>query len=321
MNKNMNKETKTIKFPLVTIITPAYNRYDLIEETIVSILSQDYPNFEYIVINDGSTDKTLEVIKKYKDKIKIISHENIGETRTVNRGFDLANGEIIGVVNSDDPLLPNAISTMVNFMVKNPHILVVYPDWIMIDGEGKEIERINTYEYSYINMIRWHHCMPGPGALFRKTLLEKINGRDPKFKYVGDFDFWLRAGLLGSFARIPKFLATFRVHKNSASISQTGVKMSNEHVALVKKIFSRINNKELLAIKKESFSSAYYIAAVVMGENVPLLKAKYFLLSFFYCPLKHFSEYKNRLVVILGWIKFKIRANILIKKILCIKSH
>ena len=91
---------KNKQFPLVTIITPAYNRADLIEETIHSVLEQKYPNLEYIIIDDGSKDNTLKVIKKYKDKVKIVSQKNMGETRTVNKGFSLAHGDIIAVINS-----------------------------------------------------------------------------------------------------------------------------------------------------------------------------------------------------------------------------
>lgn len=300
---NTKKNLVKNKLPLVTIITPAYNRSDLIEETIKSVLNQDYPNLEYIIINDGSTDKTLDVINKYKDKIKIINQDNIGETKTVNKGINLANGDIIGIVNSDDPLLPIAISTMVNYMIENPKIIVVYPDWIMIDVNSKEIKRINTYEYSYINMIRWHHCIPGPGALFQKSLIQKINGRDTQFRYVGDFDFWLRAGLIGPFARIPKFLATFRVHENSASISETGEKMAKEHILLVEKIFKIIKDKNIITLKNESFSSAYYIAAVVIGKKNILLRINYIIKSFFYCPFKYFTEYKSRIKLIFYYIK------------------
>src|SRR5882762_9777707 len=110
------------KLPLVTIITPTYNRADLLMETIESVLSQDYPNIEYIVLDDGSTDGTEEKVKGQRSKFKsdkvfrFYSQENKGETKTVNRGFSLASGEIICVVSSDDPLLPGAVSAAVSFL-------------------------------------------------------------------------------------------------------------------------------------------------------------------------------------------------------------
>src|SRR5436190_713479 len=122
--------TKNTKFPLVTVITPTYNRASFLEETILSVLNQDYPNIEYIVLDGRSTDNTAEIANKYKGKIVWNSHENKGEHWAVNKGFSMAHGEIIGVVNSDDPLLPGAIREFVKFMVENPNIVGVYPDWI-----------------------------------------------------------------------------------------------------------------------------------------------------------------------------------------------
>ena len=100
---------KNGQLPLVSIITPAYNRQSLIEETILSVIGQDYPNLEYLVLDDGSSDDTLSVIKKYAKHLRYDAHPNMGETRTVNKGFTMARGEILAVVNSDDPLLPGAV--------------------------------------------------------------------------------------------------------------------------------------------------------------------------------------------------------------------
>ncbi|PIT97289.1 hypothetical protein COT77_02255 [Candidatus Berkelbacteria bacterium CG10_big_fil_rev_8_21_14_0_10_41_12] len=281
--------------PLVSIITPAYNRADLIEETILSVLNQDYPYIEYIVLDDGSTDKTLEVIKRYKSKLIFRTHKNMGETRTVNKGFSIAKGEIVCVISSDDPLLPKAVSTAVEFLNKNKDIIVAYPDWNMIDENAKKIDHIKTFHYSYTNMLRWHHCFPGPGAFIRKSVIRTLEGRDTQFKYVGDFDFWLRAGLIGNFARIPKTLATFRVHSNSASVSAKGKAMAAEHIKLVNKIYSLPNlPKEIKKIKKEAYSSAHYIAGVVAGEGLPSLRIKHYLLAFLQKPSKYLGEYRNR---------------------------
>jgi glycosyltransferase involved in cell wall biosynthesis len=287
--------------PLVTVITPAYNRASFIDETILSVLNQDYPNLEYIVLDDGSTDNTLEVIKKYQDRIRWDAHENMGETRTVNKGFPMANGEIIGVVNSDDPLLPGAISRIVDVMIKNRELIIVYPDWNMIGPNGKMIQHIKTYDYSYIDMIRWHHCIPGPGTFFRREVVKKLKGRDSQFRYVADFDFWLRAGLLGPFERIPETLATFRVHPGSASSSNQGRKMAIEHIHLVEKIYSLPNlPSEVLKVKKEAYSSANYIAGIVCGNQVFFDKTKYFLMAIYYVPFKYLFEYKKRLLI-MSW--------------------
>ena len=136
--------------PLVTIITPAYNRAGYLDETIQSILNSDYPNIEYIVLDDGSKDNTREVLGKYKGRIVWETHPNMGETRTVNKGLNMAHGEIIAVINSDDPLLPGAISAAVAFMQSRPDILVAYPDWDFLDRDSKVTGHHQVPDYNYV---------------------------------------------------------------------------------------------------------------------------------------------------------------------------
>jgi len=300
-----NKLNNSKQYPLVSIITPAYNRADLIEETIFSVLNQSYPNIEYIVIDDGSKDNTLEIIKKYEDKLLLLTQDNIGETKTVNKGLRLAKGDIIGIINSDDPLLPDAVTTVVKEFLNNPEIIVFYPDWQMIDSEGNIIEYVRTFDYSYENMLRWQHCVPGPGTFFRRIVVDELKGRDENFRYVADFDFWLRAGLLGSFKRIPKIIATFRVHPGSASVNSRGVSMAEEQIKLIKKYYSsKYLTINLLGLKNESFSSAHYIAGCLTGSSPSLLKLSYFLKAFYFCPRKYFGEYRKRLLVIIAQILY-----------------
>lgn len=270
-------------------------------EVIESVLEQDYPNVEYIVLDDGSSDGTVEVIKEYGGRIEWEAHANMGEARTVNKGFGMAKGEIIGVVNSDDPLLPGAISKIVARFLDDPDLLVAYPDWVWIDAEGETIEHIKTYDYNYLDMLRWHQCVPGPAAFFRRVLPEKLGGRDPSFRFVGDLDFWMRAGLLGPFARVPETLATFRFHPNSFTVSQLGQDMAEEHVRSTEKIFALPNLPEAVRqVEREAYSSTYYIAGIVCGENVPVsVKRRYFLLALWYAPLKYLSEYRLRRLVML----------------------
>jgi glycosyltransferase involved in cell wall biosynthesis len=283
------------QFPLVTIITPAYNRASFLDETIQSILSQNYPNIEYIVLDDGSKDNTKEVVEKYQSQIVFELHTNMGETRTVNKGFEMARGDIIGVINSDDPLLPDAIRSIVEFMQSHPNIGIVYPDWDYIDADGKKFDHIQTFEYSYINMLRWHHCMPGPGTFFRREICEKLDGRDSQFRYVGDFDFWLRAGLITEFARLPKTLATFRMHPNSASASQTNERMAEEHITLINKIFALPGlTADALKYKREAYSSAYYIAGCVCQFCDTKVRRNYFMRAIRYAPLKYLGEYRSK---------------------------
>lgn len=286
---------KNKNLPLVSIITPAYNRALFLDETISSVLGQDYPHIEYIVLDDGSTDGTAELLKSYPGRITWISHQNMGETRTVNKGFSMANGEIIGVVNSDDPLLPGAVSRIVQCFIADKDLLVAYPDWNMIDEQGNIIQSITTYEYSFVDMIRWHHCVPGPGTFFRREVVEKTGGRDSLLRYVADFDFWIRAGLLGKFARVPERLATFRLHQDSASVSHQGKTMAKEHIRLVEKFYSLPGLPEALrSVRREAYSSAFYVAGCVCGRGAPFARKMYFFAAVLLTPFKYLGEYRDR---------------------------
>lgn len=253
--------------PLVSIVTPTYNRAPYLEETIESVLTQDYPAVEYIVLDDGSTDNTIEVLSKYADRLIWQSHLNMGETRTVNKGLSMAHGEIIAVVNSDDPLLPGAISEGVAFLEAHPDILVAYPDWNLIDQGSKVIEHIQVREYDYLCMVKRHRGVVGPGAFVRRRAIELAGLRDPSFKYVADLDFWLRVGLHGPFARIPRTLATFRVHPDSASESCRGREMAEEHIRLLEKFFSLPNLPAAVhQARSEASSWAHHVAGITAGK-------------------------------------------------------
>jgi glycosyltransferase involved in cell wall biosynthesis len=188
--------------PLVTVITPAYNRAHYLPETIESILNHDYPHIQYIVLDDGSTDETPDVLARYQGRITALRHDNHGQAWTVNRGFEHAEGEFICLVNSDDPLPQGAIRRLVEILLANPDIMLVYPDWNVVDEEGEFLQHISPPDYSYVDMVRWFMCMPGPGAVFRRRLVECAGDWDPSNHYCPDFEWFLRAGLCGPFLHV-----------------------------------------------------------------------------------------------------------------------
>jgi GT2 family glycosyltransferase len=282
--------------PLVSIITPAYNRADLVAETIDSVLGQDYPNLEYIVLDDGSRDGTLDVVKRYDGRLRWEAHPNMGETRTVNKGFAMARGEIVGVVNSDDPLRPGAVRRLVEALSRRPDAVVAYPDWALIDERGRVLQTVRTYEFTgYADMVRRHWCLPGPGAFFRRSLVEKLGGRDPDFRYVGDLDFWFRAARHGALVRVPEVLATFRTHSGSATVAQQGTRMAEEHLRVVEKLFAAGDlPEEVRRVEREARSSAAFVAATVCGTREWRAKLRYFGEALRLAPAKYAGEYAVR---------------------------
>lgn len=271
---------------LVTIITPTYNRADLLPETIESVLAQDYPNIEYIVLDDGSKDNTVDILRTYTDaRLRWDRHENMGETRTVNKGFGMATGEFIAVVNSDDPVLPGFIGTAVDYLQTHPEVLVAYPDWVMIDEKSQPVREIDVLEYPYHCMLQFHHCPIGPGGMFRRRALELAGGRDEHWRYVGDYEFWLRVGMHGRFARIPQKLVTWRTHSGGATTAEANTCMANEHINVVKAYYQRADVPAAAqAVKREALCNANYVAGLICLPQERHAARLFFLRSIFTMP-------------------------------------
>jgi len=279
------------QLPIVTIITSTYKHERYLSKAIDSVLSQDYPRIEYIVINDGSPDGTEEILRSYGDKFYWETQANMGETPTLNRAINMAKGELIGKLSSDDYLYPGAIREMVNQFLLHSELIVVYADFDLVDENDILIQNIQKPDYNFIDPIRCHLCLPGPCALFKKQIFEELGGFDIDLKILFDMDFWWRAGLMGPFARIPKSLSAFRQHRNSQS-SSGSERMALETVRFVEKFYSTPGlPQELLQIKNEAFSNAYYAAAMqfAQAKNDEKLKT-YLKKSFTRYPLCYLKK-------------------------------
>jgi hypothetical protein len=253
----------------VTILTPVYNQGGFLRETIESVLSQDYADVEYIVLDDGSTDQTPEILKTYGARLNATSHPNMGETKTVNRGYSLANGDIVGVINSDDPLhVATAISRIVACFKDNPDAVAVYPDWISIDGEGAILSEMVLPQYTIENMLEGFNVALGPGVFIKLDVLRQLGFRDESIRYTGDLDLSFRLALLGKFAHVSEKLATHRVHAQAASSAAQGVVMANEVVALARRcLASPLLPDHLAKRKRKILAYASAVASSYCGEN------------------------------------------------------
>jgi glycosyltransferase involved in cell wall biosynthesis len=247
--------------PKITIITTVFNGEDYLESTIQSVLKcASEINFEYIVINDGSTDKTSNILNKYATEIKIINQENIGESASVTKGFKLANAELVMVLSADDPLFTKEIFRNVfELFEKNENLVAVYPDWNLIDSTGKILKKILVPEYSDELLIGRFRTLPGPGVIIRKKAALTIGGRRSKWVYVGDYDFWLRLSRIGEITHRPQVLAQWREHPNSTSVKRKNFAMASERIAVIEEFVEefKIDGK----LKKMALGNAYYMAA------------------------------------------------------------
>ena len=245
----------------ISVITPVYNGEIYIHETINSVLKAiENLDIEYLVIDDGSTDKTHEILQTYNQKIRVITQENQGESSAVNTGFNNAVGDFILVVSADDPLISGAIfDNVLEFFENNPEIVVWYPNWNMIDNDGKLIRTVYVDDYSDEKLIGRFICLPGPGAFIRKSAALRIGGRRKKWKYVGDYDFWLRISRVGKLTKRDAILAQWRFHDESTSIANRGLEMYRERIEVIEEFIEEFQIRGDLS--RMARSHALYYAA------------------------------------------------------------
>ena len=208
------------KEPLVTIVTPSYNQEDFIEETIQSVINQDYENIQYIIVDGGSTDGSVAIIRRYKDKIsKWISECDQGQTDAINKGFSFAEGEIIKWLNSDDTMLPHAVSEAVQFLTDNPTIGLIYGDANYIDKDSEVIGRFPAAQTTLKKLRSGYVHIPQQASFFRKSLWDQVGPLDPKFYFAMDYDLWVRLASVSEIKYLPNLWANFRLHENAKTVS------------------------------------------------------------------------------------------------------
>jgi glycosyltransferase involved in cell wall biosynthesis len=266
----------------LSVITPVFNGQKYIKETIDSVLNAiGNLEVEYLVIDDGSTDKTSQILKNYGNRIKVLSQPNKGESAAVNKGFNAALGDFVLVVSADDPLFTSEIFVGVSdFFDANPQIVAWYPDWKLINADGSLIEVITVQEYSDEKMIGRFLCLPGPGTFIRKTSALKIGGRRERWRFVGDYDFWLRLSRIGELRRRKQVLAQWRHHDESSSIAFRGPEMFEERINVIKEFLTENELSE--KISRMALGNAYYSAALLKFYSNKLPGKRALLKSFYF---------------------------------------
>ncbi len=196
--------------PLVSVITPSYNQGKYIETTIKSVLNQNYPNLEYIIIDGGSTDGSLSIIKKYADKLTYISERDGGQSNAINKGFRIAKGEIVAWLNSDDTYEPGAISEAVKYFDQHD-VALVYGEGDLINENGQKIKRFEaTQSFDLWTLVNvWDYIMQ-PTTFFKRNALEKVGYLDEDLHWTMDWDLWIRLAKKYKVGYINKILANSR---------------------------------------------------------------------------------------------------------------
>ena len=209
--------------PLVTIVTPSYNQGCFIRETIESVLTQDYPNIEYIVMDGASSDDTAQVVEPYLDRLTFISEKDRGQTHAINKGFALAKGEIVAWLNSDDVFLPGAIGHAVSALQSDPSLGMVYGEGYQMNAEGKITSRFAaTQRFDLWRLTHLSDYILQQTVFFRKSALEAVGPLDESLYYVMDWEIFIRIGKRFSVGYIPEYMGAIREYETAKTFAGGG---------------------------------------------------------------------------------------------------
>lgn len=259
---NFNSE----KNPLVSVVIPCLNRAQFLVPTIESVLQQDYPNIECLVVDGGSTDGTIEILKSYGNRISWVSEPDKGHPDAINKGWKRSHGEILAWLNADDVWkVPDTLSQIVTYFQKHPEVDLVYGDCGIIDTNGNVIGMSYSHQWNLEYSVEYcDHCIPQPSAFIKRKILEKVNWLDIDMSPKHDPELWLRIGLVGKIKYLPVLLAYARDLKG---LTSDGEVIASACIRMIKKFFTLPNLPENLKRKKLRAMSNTYLRGADYAFN------------------------------------------------------
>lgn len=276
--------------PKISIITPSYNQGQFIERTIKSVLNQKYPNLEYIVVDGGSTDETVKILKKYSSKIRWISEQDNGQADAINKGIKMSTGDILAYLNSDDIYEPESFQTISDYFLNNPEAMLVY-------GKGKHIDKNNIYIEDYpskpTDYLGLHPTCSicQPTAFWRRELIDEIGYFDEKLKYAMDYDYWIRVSIKYPLNYIYKYLGSTRFYKETKTSGQRP-KVHREIIDVQKRYYSHVHANWILALIH---------AKLEKNDRSTVYKNTVFLLSLIFGSFYGFIKFNHQLPPTIVW--------------------
>lgn len=199
------------ELPRIAVVTPSYNTGRHIGAAVRSVLDQDYRNFDYMVMDGGSTDQTVDVLRGFGDRLRWVSQKDNGQADAIDKGFAQTGGEILSWLNSDDTYAPGAFRAVAEFFAANPDVDVVYGDADYTDAQGRFIAPcVHVEPFNRRRLLLYSDFIVQPATFFRRSAYEAVGGVDPNIHWAMDYDLWLKMAGQFSFAYLPRRLADFR---------------------------------------------------------------------------------------------------------------
>jgi glycosyltransferase involved in cell wall biosynthesis len=246
--------------PLVSIVTPSYNQAAFLEETIRSVLEQDYEPIEYVVVDGGSTDESVEVIRRYEERLAWWTSEpDGGQPQGLNKGFARSKGELMGYLNSDDTLLPGAVSRLVAELGRHPEALVAYGDAVFVDERGSYTHYGKSKVWGVGPMARVATGTVMPSAsLWRRRAWELAGPFDESYQVWFDVLFFLNVARFGPASYVEEPFATYRIHPESKTANATGIPHTEELMRVADEFFGGPHLPEELRPHARDARAGYY---------------------------------------------------------------
>jgi glycosyltransferase involved in cell wall biosynthesis len=205
-------------YPFISIITPSYNQAGFLEETILSVLTQEYPYKEYLVIDACSCDGSIEIIRRYAPQLSHwVSEPDRGQSNGINKGFAIARGEVLAWLNSDDTYMAGALTAVAECFALHPDVDLIYGDFVYTDVSGKVMRRRHVFSSMSYETLLYHDYLGQPSVFFRRSLWEKVGPIDESLHYCMDWELFLRMWKVCRSMHLPKVLATYRLHDKAKS--------------------------------------------------------------------------------------------------------
>jgi glycosyltransferase involved in cell wall biosynthesis len=205
--------------PRITIVTPSMNQGDFLEQTILSVLSQNYPNLEYIIIDGGSNDNSIEIINKYQRYLAYwISQKDAGQADAIAKGFAHATGDILAWLNSDDEYMPGTLDKIGGYFSQNPQTDLVYGDYFLLFPDGlRKLKKKIDFDFSIA--LYAYNMITQPSAFWRRKIYDTSGGLDISLHYAMDYDLFLRMAKVGLIKHLREPLSVYRLHAKSKTVA------------------------------------------------------------------------------------------------------
>ena len=246
---------------LVSIITPSYNQAKYLEQTITSVLEQSYPSIEYIVVDGKSKDDSIDIIKKYADKLAYwVSEKDKGQADAINKGFSRATGEIIAWLNSDDYYLPRAVQAAVKVFEENPDIVLVYGNMLAVNEHGVTFNTMNYRQLTLKDLLCFN-IIGQPAVFMRRSALQQTSGLDATFHFLLDHLLWIQIAKQGKILHVNQTWAAARYHAEAKNVSKAA-EFGREAFRILETIAQDKDlAKALLSVDRRAHASAFRVDA------------------------------------------------------------